>query len=441
MGRFKIYASKNAGILEDYPTTNTGENEVAELWYGYYGLSRFLVAFDYSNYYTEYLANRAPHFSAATLTMNLYNAHPIFESYDLAIGTAQAKSVDLLLHEVTTEWDEGVGHDYVGALRETGFTNWYSARTTTNWTTSGGDYSTEVMRVSFDKGYENFSGSVSGTLNAWAMVTGTNYGYLLKYEDAYEALSGANKSISKFYTRHTNTIYEPYLLVEWNNQITDQRDEIVPGTTKKLYLYTKYNGTFSDPEDVSGVTISFSDTGITSQSYTGSSITNPIPGVYEISFVVPTGATAGTVCTDTWYVQYESGMSYTGIAQTSTASSVSSSWSQSDDVDPTNYWITTPDLQDEYTKGSRIYLDVLCRAPYTRTEAKLKTLEYKIGVENNGQENVYLDWDDVHYTEDGNFIYIDTQWFQTGFTYDLQFRYTNDGNLIYTTEQRLFKVV
>lgn len=442
MGHFRIHLDKNAGILEDYPTINTGENEVAELWYGNYGISRFLFRFNYADYITEFTAGRVPHFSAATVNINLFNCSPIFEDEDLAIGTRRATSTVIVCNKVDTDWDEGIGHDYTGLETEAGFACWYSAKTATEWTSSGGDYSTEIKRISLDKGNENFSGSVSGTDLLWAQATGTNYGFILRFEDAYEVLSGENKTITKFFTRHTNTAFQPYLDVQWDNQITDQSGEIYPGTTKKLYLQTKKNGTFANVNSVSAVTIAFSNSGLTHTGFVASAITNPIPGFYCISFDCPTGATEGTIVSGTWYTQYESGMTHSAITMVYTAHSLSSAWDQSGDIDPIVYWLSIPDLQDEYVAGSRLYLDVNARVPYTNTETILKTLEYKIDIDSSGNDlEPYIDWEGVSYTTDSNFVSIDTSWFETGYTYYLKFRYSTDGNYIYDYDKRTFKVV
>lgn len=279
MGQYKIWASKNVGILEDYPTINTGENEVAELWYGEYGLSRFLLKFDFSDYLAEYTAGRVPHFSASTFTdaaLNIKNCSPIFEDYDLSLSTQRATSAEIILNKVDTAWDEGIGHDYISTDKEAGFACWSSAQTLTQWSTAGGDYSTEIMRVVLDNGSENFSGSVSGTDMLWSTVTGTNNGYMLKFTDAFEALSGAYKTITKFYTRHTNTVHQPHITITWDNQITDERDDVYPGVSKRLYLYTKKDGTFENVNDISGVTIS----GVNHSGFVASDINNPLPGIY-----------------------------------------------------------------------------------------------------------------------------------------------------------------
>jgi hypothetical protein len=425
MARYRIYTDQCAGIIENFPNKNTGENEVAEIWYGNQGRSRFLLRFDYSNYLAEYTNGRVPNLSAATSIIKIINAHPILEEFDLALGTERAQSVDIVLELVTTDWDEGVGHDYVGIGRENGYCNWNSATTVSSWSTPGGDISTEMSRIHFNNGAESYSGAISGSAVLWDQATGTsNYGFMLRYADEYEILSGATKQILKFYARRTNTRFEPVLEVQWDNQVTDQRLEVSPGTTKRLYFYAKKDGTFTDVNDISGVTIA----GVNHTGFT--SAVNPMPGIYYVDFDCPVTASAGTVITDTWYVQ------------TVTAITLASSWTSSGVVNPTEYWWKVPDLKAAYVRGDRIFLDVDAVVRFSQSTVDvLKTAEYSIVQLEGNQEIDYVPWEGISYTEDDNFIYIDTSWYQTGYTYSIKIRQESDGNWIIDDKVREFKIV
>jgi len=440
MARYRIYPTKNTTILEDYPTINTGENEVTELWYGLNGVTRYLVKFNTSEYVNKYNLGLVPHITATTASFVMQNCYPIFEDTEYATSV-RASSCDLIVKTVQQAWDEGNGHDFVGVSKESGYCNWTSAATTTAWAAAGGDYVYTVFSGHIDKGYENLSGSVTNEIELWNVFTGTDHGLAVMYSASSEALTTAARSVLKFYTRHTNTYYKPYIQFDWDNQVTDHREEIYTGVSKRLYLYTKKYNTFTNIYSANSVIVTYPQNG-GSSGWTATSINNPMKGIYYVEYTTPGAASAGTIFTDTWNITYESGVTPADVAQTGSIVSITAAWdtSNSDLIDPAEYDLRMPDLKDEYTKGSNIYSEIQNITKYTSTNNVLKTMDYRIDLVDG---NTYLEmvpWEGVSYTTDTNFIMIDTDWFISGQTYELKFRYDIDGTLLYDTEKRKFKI-
>ena len=442
MGRYRIYPSKNTTIIEDSPTINTGENQVMELWYGNSGLTRHLVKFDTDDYTSKYNDGKVPHITASTATTHFYNCYPIFEETSEYSSAVHASSVDLILQMVQQDWDEGNGFDFYGLNTNTGYADWYSATSSSAWAAAGGDFLYTVFSGHIDKGTENFSGTVTNEIALWDMFTGNNFGLAIMYSGNHEALSSATRNVLKYYTRHTNTYYKPYIQLDWDNQVRDERHRIYSGLTNRLYLYIKNNGEFSNANSVSSVTMTFSDDS-THTGFTGTGIYNPMPGIYYVNFDCPNNCTAATI-TDTWAVQYEDSMPFMNIAQTGTTQTTLSQWTTggtSNIINPIDYDISIPGLQSEYYAGAIVYLEINNLTKYTSTKNVVKNMEYKIYLKDGNNKFIMEDWDGVSYTQDDNFIMIDTTWYLTGNTYGLQFRYNTDGSTVYVDQERTFKVV
>jgi len=279
MGKYRIYPNKSNTIIEDNGDVNTGENELTELWYGKQGLTRYLLQFDFDAYNEFVALGYVPTLTATTATFKLINCYPMFESYPY-INAESARSTDVEAYLMQQDWDSGIGWAYSGTETVDGFCNWNSATTIVSWTAAGGDYATLIFSGHVDKGYEDFSGSSLDDDALWDSVTGNNYGLLVKYSDAYEALTGASQTIVRYYTDNFRTPYkQPYIELTWDDQVKDEREELGNELTKRLYMYIKYDNVFTAPNDVSGVTITYDNASYSSETYASSVITTQYPGV------------------------------------------------------------------------------------------------------------------------------------------------------------------
>jgi hypothetical protein len=242
----------------------------------------------------------------------------------------RATSFDLILFRIpqvsgTTgpaqNWDEGVGYDYndfnlaqnsaIGGSAPLTYvdsraystrpSNWYQTSTISNWSQPGiynnknegtVNYSglTIVARQHFELGNEDvnmdMSAEINGVLNG--SITGVT-GWGLAYLPQIENLTGLTESYSvAFFSRQTQTFYQPYMLTTYDDLIKDDRNVFLKNQENKLFLYVYQNGDLvnldADPfvriEDRNGDAVS------------GMSSLNTClrtKGVYEV--VVPNGFT------------------------------------------------------------------------------------------------------------------------------------------------------
>jgi hypothetical protein len=253
----------------------------------------------------------------------------------------RATSFDLILFRIPKtsgdtgnpqEWDEGVGYDYndfnlaknsaVGGSAPLTYvdsraystrpSNWYQTTTITNWSQPGVynnknlgvvNYSglTIIARQHFELGNEdldmNMTDEINGVLDG--SITGVT-GWGIAYLPEIENITGMTESYSvAFFSRHTQTFYQPYLLTNYNDLIQDDRNQFLKSQTNKLYLYIYQNGDFVNLDN--NPTVRIEDRNGDAVIGMGALTTClRTKGVYEV--IVPNGFTGATPCQyyDVW---------------------------------------------------------------------------------------------------------------------------------------------
>ncbi len=295
MSILRSYIDKNNTIVSN-SFVNTGRNPVIELNFGAsdlivpnYGYSRLLFNLDLSlleeNITTGVISTGCT--SAMTHTLKMTNT----SSFDnellntfMSNERRRATSFDLILFRIpkisgdTGEpqfWDEGVGYDYTdfniaqnsayggstpltyvdSRAFSTRPSNWYQTTTISGWSQSGVynnknegtvNFSglTIVARQHFELGNEdlnmNMTNEINGILDG--SITGVT-GWGVAYLPQIENITGLTESYSvAFFSRHTQTFYQPYLLTNYDDIIKDDRNLFLKSQTNRLYLYVYQNG-------------------------------------------------------------------------------------------------------------------------------------------------------------------------------------------------------
>lgn len=271
------YFSKNNTIISN-SLTNTGRNPVTELFYGSLatsqypnGYSRFIFDLDISLLQEKIsdgtISTTCP--DAMTHTLRMVNTST-FNLEELNTTTSQgrlrATSFDLILFRIPNNqmWDEGVGYDFADLIYEysnsdknfsTRPSNWIQTTTLSGWTEQGiynnrntgtVPYSalTIVDTQHFQFGNENISFNMTTEINSIlnGSLTGVT-GWGIAYLPQIENLTGLTENYEvQFFTRHTQTFYEPFLETNYNDIIDDDRNQFSLGKVNKLYLYLFEDG-------------------------------------------------------------------------------------------------------------------------------------------------------------------------------------------------------
>jgi len=295
MSILRSYIDKNNTIVSN-SLVNTGRNPVIELNFGAsdlvvpnYGYSRLLFNLDLSlleqNVATGVISTGCT--SGMTHTLKMTNTssfdNELLNSF-MSNERRRATSFDLILFRIPNVsgntgnpqyWDEGVGYDYndfnvsknsaMGGSTPLTYvdsrafstrpSNWYQTTTINDWSqpgvysnTNSGNVNfsglTIVARQHFELGNEDLNMDMSNEINSIldGTLTGVT-GWGVAYLPQIENITGLTESYSvAFFSRHTQTFYQPYLLTNYDDIVKDDRNQFLKSQTNKLYLYVYQNG-------------------------------------------------------------------------------------------------------------------------------------------------------------------------------------------------------
>jgi hypothetical protein len=313
------YFSKNNTIISN-SLTNTGRNPVTELFYGSLatsqypnGYSRFIFDLDLtllqekvsdgtiSSTCTDVMTHTLRMVNTSTFSLETLNT-------STSQGRLRATSFDLVLFRIPNNqmWDEGVGYDFADLIYEYSNSdknfsirpsNWIQTTTLSGWTEQGiynnrntgtVPYSalTIVDTQHFQFGNENISFDMTTEINnilngSLTGVTGWGIAYLPQIEN----LTGLTTNYEvQFFTRHTQTFYEPFLETNYNDIIEDNRNMFSLGKVNKLYLYLYEDGNPISLDSLPSVSISDANgTSILGLSTPFLDVCQRTKGVYEVT--------------------------------------------------------------------------------------------------------------------------------------------------------------
>lgn len=352
MSIHKSYLNRNNTIISS-GTTNTGQNPVTELFFGRAdnvlstpGYSRFIFDIDLSQLQEK--ISDGTIYTGSPITHVFKMTNTIMFNYELLNTTTsdnrrRATGFNLNLFRIPDfnltgspqNWDEGVGYDYYNnnnlnssnsSLTSRNYrdndksysnrpSNWYNATTISGWSTNGIYYNLndgvgDVINFSaltlvdtqyFEFGNENIEFDMTNEINDILSGTLTGVtGYIVAFDPEIENITGLTENYSVgFFTRHTQTFYEPFLETTYDDLILDDRTKFFENKVNKLYLYSYINGTPTNLDF--NPTVNISDpNGDLIPSLTGLPTILRTQGVYEVEIPAITGYSTPCQFNDIW---------------------------------------------------------------------------------------------------------------------------------------------
>jgi len=345
------YFSRNNTIVSRN-FTNTGRNPVTEIFYGSLsfdqypsGFSRFIFDLD-----LELLKEKVSDGTISTdcndpikhiLRMtNVSGFDPKLLNTETSQLRRRATSFDLILFRIPfinddpnlpQVWDEGVGYDFADLKYEIQYdknfsdrpSNWYETTTLGTWTEPGiySNNNTGVVNYNaltivdvqhFEFGNEDIAFDMTDEINNILNGSLSNVtGWGIAFKPQVENLSGLSEAYEvQFFTRHTQTFYEPHLETTYDDLIEDDRNSFTLGKVNKLYLYLYEDGSPFNLDNPPSVDILDNSGNII---ISGISTCQKTKGVYEV--LVPPLIGYKTPCTfsDRWYDMEINGFSVPNI--------------------------------------------------------------------------------------------------------------------------------
>lgn len=433
---FKSYFDKNNTIIEDQ-YTNTGLNPITELVYGGRNTlkttnvySRFLLHFDLSYLISQYNHGNLGDLSQVTHKIKMFNTQA-FEA-DLKgqltfDDKRRASSFDLVTWKVNQDWDEGNGYDYYclsvlnqvpcKSYQET-YSNWFFPQNMSTWTEpgtfSGNTSGITIATQHFDHGNENLEMDITSAINDIITGGSQNYGFLIAYSNEFEQKETKELNYVGFFTRHTQTYYEPFLETNYESYILDDRNLFFTDKLNRLYFYTNLGNNPTNLDSNPSVTILDAD-GNVYLSIPSSGVTRQFKGVYYVEFSVPSSAyTDCFTFQDVWSNISINGQSRPNVTL-EFALKKNEEWYNFGDADgePKQYGFSMSGIkrEEKIKRGDIRKVLVSARIPYTVDRKQvIDGLKYRLYVKQGSAEINVIDWEDVNRTNNQNYLLLDTSW-------------------------------
>lgn len=425
----RTFFDKNNTIVRN-DNINTARNPVTELFYGGADgentYSRFLFHFDASRLVGLYTGGTITDLTKLTHTLRFTNTTSF--DMDLVNGIMGSKdrtsSFDLIAFTINQPWDEGVGYDYssCGLLLGNCATsntpsNWINPQTGLNWSGGSGVYSGSPSAITittqhFDAGNENLEMDITDYVNG-VLTGGTNYGLGIAYARQYELTSTRNIQYVGFFTRHTQTFYEPYVETIYDNHILDDRNNFFLDKPNKLYLYVNLGGNPTNLDTLPSVDV-LDQFGVLYSSYTTSQVNHVTKGVYSIDITVPTtnSNTGGYLFEDIWTGILINGVSRPDISLEFELRNSLEYYNIGDnDSLPKKVAVSISGVrnQEKIKRGDTKKIIVSARIPYTVEQTqKIGGLKYRLYVLEGKNEVTVIDFQPVEMASNYYYFLLDT---------------------------------
>jgi len=238
-----VTASKDASIYLQQPSQNTGLDEILEVSKTYYGSLKDI-------------AHSLIKFETTPLSQSIASGEVTMSSADMILKECESSEIPIdytiYAYAVTQSWEMGIGTRFDDIT--TDGVSWNSVKTGTDWL-SLEEHSADTTGSFNGKGGTWFTGSystqsfsyessdiqmdVKTTMDAWIGGTLPNEGFILKHDTSLENDTNDYGQL-KFFSKETNTIYQPKLRIGWDDSsfstgsLTELTSDDIHVTFKRL---------------------------------------------------------------------------------------------------------------------------------------------------------------------------------------------------------------
>lgn len=432
MSYFRSYFEKNNTIIKN-SQTNTARNPTTEIFYGS-GFSKFIFKVDFTDLKRKIDNKEFVVDSNTRHTLHLTNT--IFGDEGLkgenrTTGRNRATSFDLILFQIPTNqyWDEGIGFDYEDTSYD--FTagnktfderpsNWFYRNTLNTWSTAGiYDTAPTIItgstgtKIHFDQGNEDINFDITDYVNSIVVSGATDQGMGLAFAVVYSQLQVDTDQSVAFFTKYTQTFYEPYVESYFDDRIDDNRYNFINGFEQNLYLYVSKNGNFINLDELPTVNITDATNRVIGE-LSGLTATHVRKGVYKVSFTLNNPACDGKLFFyDFWTNIILDGVTLSDVKQKFIPKSYQSTITIGENITENHrYAVQFSGIkQNEKIEGGEIRkISVIFRSIDLPRSVVLDNVFYRIYVEEGGHTQVIIhDWTLVDKTNENSFM-LDTSY-------------------------------
>jgi hypothetical protein len=424
MSYFRSYFEKNNTIIKN-SEVNTAKNTATELFYGS-SFTKFIFKVDLTNL-TEKVQNGDLVVTTGT-THHLKMTNTIFGDNKLigenrGNGRQRATSFDLILFEIPEYWDEGVGFDYEFTVYENinedkpydvRPSNWFNRTSVSGWTTQGiyTTGATVIDTIHFDNGNENIDVDITDYVNGIIVSGNTNYGLGIAFDDSYQTLDPDFDQSVSFFTKYTQTFFEPYVESVFDDRIEDDRQNFIGERLNNLYLYVTKGTNYYDLDNNPTVDVLNSSNVIIS-GLTGLTTTKIRKGIYKVVFGI-----SGQLCDgkrffyDRWKNLSIDGVSISDVTQKFVPKPFTAGYTFGENPTETQKYIMqfSGIKQNEKIIRGELKKIVLTLKSITQPKSQLfDEVYYRIFIKEGNTNVIVYDWTKTDITNENSF-FLDTSY-------------------------------
>jgi len=444
------YFSRNNTIVFS-GQTNTGRNPIIELYYGDgnikipFGFSRCIFDLDLEELKLKYQQGIiSTECGNATHTLRMINTSSFNRDF-LNTKTSEEKeratSFDLILWRIPYEdfnetlpqyWDEGVGYDFTDFSSQPDDrnysvrpSNWFKRQTLYKWeqegiydNTNNGTFNFSDLHIvavqHFEFGNEDIEFDMTEEIKAILDGSFVNpVGWGISFLPQLENITGTTKTYyTGFFSRHTQTFYEPRLETVYDDLIEDDRNNFTLGKTNKLYLFSYEDGNFMNLDDNPKVTI-LDQAGVAIPGLIDLPTCLKTQGVYEVEIPPLIGYPTNCLFTDVWSNIKLNGFSLPNVINEFVLYPIQNAIQiGTTTFDPSVYGFDFYGIkQDEKILNTDIRkVSVIIKKAYT-TNKRLPKVEgyYRVYVREGQTEVQVQDWTKLNRTPNEYYLIFDTR--------------------------------
>jgi hypothetical protein len=435
---------------------NTAKNPTTEVFYGS-GFSKFLFKVDFTDLKNKIdngdlvINNNTRHYLKMT---NTISGDSTLVGEQRNTGRERTTSFDLILFKIGENWDEGVGFDYEdgGYDFTTGNktfderpSNWYYRTTLNQWAVEGvySNSPTIIDTIHFDNGDEDIDLDITDYVNGIVVSGNTNHGLGLAFAVLYQDIEPEMDQSVAFFTKYTQTFYEPFVETVFDDVITDHRQNFIGERTNSLYLYVTKGTNFYDLDNLPTVDILDSSSNPIS-TLTGLTTTKIRKGIYKVEFGL-----SGQLCDgrrffyDKWKNLNIDGFSIDPVIQKFVPKPYTAQYSiGTNQTDTQKYVVQFSGIKqnEKIIRGEMKKITLTLKSIDIPKAQLFEDCYYRIFIK-EGRTNVIVhDWSQIDTTTNENSFYLDTS-FLIPREYFMEFKAKTHTEEIFYDEYVKFEIL
>lgn len=422
MSYYRSYFEKNNTIIEGLKV-NTAKNPTTEIFYGS-GFSKFILKLDLDDLKSK--VDNGDYVLNSETVHKLHMTNTIFGDETFlgakrGTGRERTTSFKLILFKIDQYWDEGVGFDYEdsGYDYTTGNntfdirpSNWFSRTTLDSWSAEGiySNNPTVIGSQQFDNGNEHLDVDITSYINDILTGGTPNYGLGVAFEPLYQDLTSEVDQSVAFFTKYTQTFFEPYLETNFSDRIVDDRENFIEKTDQNLFLYVNKETNFFDLDNLPTVDI-LDSTKTPITGLTDLVVKKVRKGVYRVTLGID-----GLICDgkkffyDVWKGISVEGNSFPDITQKFVPKPYSSKFSLGENQKEVNKYVVQYSgiRQNEKVKSGEVRkVSAIFRTINQSTNELFDECFYRLYIKEGATNVNVFDWTYMDVTNENSFV-LDT---------------------------------